>query len=68
MITLNTRIQLEVLGQIVAGPTPRDVLRKDIATKFNVDGKRVDQAMATCALVKRVACNGGHHIRYRLAD
>jgi hypothetical protein len=65
---LNTQIQIEVLSRITAGARPTDVLRKDIAEAFKVDGKRVDQAMALCALVQRVTSNGGHHIRYRLAD
>jgi len=31
-------------------------------------GKRIDAAMARCALVERITANGGHHIRYVFAD
>lgn len=64
MNTLNQRIQIEVLGRL--GQNPRgDVLRMDIAKQFNVPAKRVDDAMALCALVRRVTANNGSFVRYR---
>lgn len=59
------QIQLHVLAKL--GEGAGQVFRRDVTKALGVTGKAVDEAMARCALVTRITCNGGAHIRYRLA-